>query len=189
LITVTRHASLWEIGMPRSTNGDGKRGVCQWLQATAPILGSTIHLESRRIDIAGITDHPNERWMLQMARNATLEGCGALQHCRYLLHNRDTNTPPPSGRLSKQVTSKLYLYRLESVRSVKDECLSKIILFDDRSLRRAMSEYVTHYHTERNHQGKSNVVLSSRHGDARREAGAIPRATGWSFALLHQEAA
>jgi hypothetical protein len=47
-----------------------------------------------------------------------------------------------------------------------------------------MSEYVTHYHTERNHQGKSNVVLSSRHGDARREAGAIPRATGWSFALL-----
>jgi hypothetical protein len=99
------------------------------------------------------------------------------------------NTPPPSGRLSKQVTSKLYLYRLESVRSVKDECLSKIILFDDRSLRRAISEYVTHYHTERNHQGKSNVVLSSRHGDARREAGAIPRATGWSFALLHQEAA
>ena len=45
------------------------------------------------------------------------------------------------------------------VRSVKDECLSKIILFGDRSLRRAVSEYVAHYHTERNHQGKSNVLL------------------------------
>jgi putative transposase len=40
--------------------------------------------------------------------------------------------------------------------------LWKIILFGDRSLRRAMSEYVTHYHTERNHQGKSNVVLFPR---------------------------
>jgi putative transposase len=37
-----------------------------------------IHRESRRVDIAGITDHPNEQWMQQMARNATMEGCGAL---------------------------------------------------------------------------------------------------------------
>jgi putative transposase len=49
-----------------------------------------IHLESRRVDIAGITDHPNEQWMQQMARNATMEGWGALRHCRYLLHDRDT---------------------------------------------------------------------------------------------------
>jgi hypothetical protein len=37
--------------------------------------------------------------------------------------------------------------------------LSKIILFGERSLRRAMSEYVAHYHAERNHQGKSNALL------------------------------
>src|SRR5476649_376946 len=34
--------------------------------------------------------HPNERWMQQMARNVTMEGCGTLQDCRYLLHDRDT---------------------------------------------------------------------------------------------------
>ena len=45
------------------------------------------------------------------------------------------------------------------VRSAKDECLSKIILFGERSLRRATKEYVEHYHTERNHQGKGNVLL------------------------------
>jgi putative transposase len=45
------------------------------------------------------------------------------------------------------------------VRSAKEECLSKLILFGERSLRRAMREYVAHYHTERNHQGKSNVLL------------------------------
>jgi putative transposase len=37
-----------------------------------------IHLESRRVDIAGITVHPDEPWMKQIARNATMEGCGAL---------------------------------------------------------------------------------------------------------------
>ena len=49
-----------------------------------------IHLESRKVDIAGITVHPNEQWMQQIARNATMEGCGTLRDCRYLLHDRDT---------------------------------------------------------------------------------------------------
>ena len=44
-------------------------------------------------------------------------------------------------------------------RSVQEECLSKLILFGQASLRHALSEYVTHFHTERNHQGKDNVVL------------------------------
>ena len=49
-----------------------------------------IHLESRRVDIAGVTVHPDERWMHQIARNMTMEGYGALRGCRYLLHDRDT---------------------------------------------------------------------------------------------------
>ena len=49
-----------------------------------------IHLESRRVDIAGITIHPGELWMKQIARNVTMEGCGVLRDCRYLLHDRDT---------------------------------------------------------------------------------------------------
>ena len=45
------------------------------------------------------------------------------------------------------------------VRSVKSECLSKLILFGERSLRRAVDEYLEHYHRERNHQGKDNLLL------------------------------
>ena len=52
-----------------------------------------IHLESRKVDIAGITVHPDQPWMQQMARNVTMEGCGTLQDCRYLLHDRDTALP------------------------------------------------------------------------------------------------
>src|SRR3979409_1497456 len=51
-----------------------------------------IHLESRRVDIAGITVHPNEAWMKQMARNGTMEGWGTLRDWRYLLPYRDTKS-------------------------------------------------------------------------------------------------
>ena len=53
----------------------------------------------------------------------------------------------------------LNAYAERWVRSVKEECLSKVILFGERSLRRALSEYVEHFHAERNHQGKGNVLL------------------------------
>ena len=49
-----------------------------------------IHLESRRICLAGITRHPDQEWMEQMARNITMEGTGFLSNCRYLLHDRDS---------------------------------------------------------------------------------------------------
>ena len=42
---------------------------------------------------------------------------------------------------------------------MKEECLGKLILFGESSLRRALTEYVAHYHSERNHQGKGNVLL------------------------------
>lgn len=45
------------------------------------------------------------------------------------------------------------------VRSAKEECVSNLILFGEASLRRVLTEYVAHYHMERNHQGKRNVLL------------------------------
>ena len=55
------------------------------------------------------------------------------------------------------------------MRSVKEECLSKVIPFGERSLRRALSEYVDHFHAERNHQGKGNILLFPRDTDRCRE--------------------
>ena len=42
---------------------------------------------------------------------------------------------------------------------MKEECLSKLILVGEGSLRRALNEYVAHFHSERNYQGKGNVLL------------------------------
>jgi transposase InsO family protein len=131
-----------------------------------------IHLESRRVEIAGITVQPDERWMQQIARNVTMEGCGALGNCRYLLHDRDTKYTQSfraiiaAGQVEPLMlpacSPNLNAYAERWVRSVKDECLSKVILFGERSLRRALNEYVDHYHAERNHQGKGNVLLFPR---------------------------
>ena len=62
----------------------------------------------------------------------------------------------------------LNAYAERWVRSVKEECLSKVILFGERSLRRALSNYLDHFHAERNHQGKGNVLLFPRDTDRRR---------------------
>jgi len=48
------------------------------------------------------------------------------------------------------------------VRSVKDECLSKLILFGAPALRTALQAYTEHFHGERNHQGKDNILLFPR---------------------------
>ena len=159
-----------------------------------------IHLQSRKVDIAGITVHPNEQWMQQMARNATMEGCGTLQDCRYLLHDRDTKYTLSFRAIIKSGHVKplalpahspnLNAYAERWVRSVKQECLSKIILFGERSLRRALSEYVEHYHTERNHQGKSNILLFRRVTETRREVPVQCRERlGGLLRYYHQEAA
>src|SRR6516165_7435893 len=62
-----------------------------------------IHLGSRRVEIAGITIHPDEPWMRQIARNATMEGCGTLRDCRYSCTIGTPNTPSRSGLLLCQV--------------------------------------------------------------------------------------
>jgi putative transposase len=138
-----------------------------------------IHLESREVHVAGITFHPNKHWMQQIARNATMDGCGFLGNCRYLLHDRDTKYSAAFRAIIESARVKtlplpprspnLNAHAERWVRSAKDECLSKIILFGERSLRRAMKEYVEHYHTERNHQGKGNVLLFPRVTEARRD--------------------
>ena len=152
-----------------------------------------IRLESRRVDIAGITVHPDVPWMRQIARNVTMEGCGALRDCRYLLHDRDTKYSHSfqaiiaSGQVEPLVlparSPNLNAYAERWVRSVKEECLSKVVLFGEGSLRRALGEYVEHYHAERNHQGQYPAVPSACEHPPR-EARSMSRATGRTLALL-----
>jgi putative transposase len=142
-----------------------------------------IHLETRRVNLAGFTPYPDEEWMEQQARNVTMEEWGCLRGCRYLLHDRDakfcqsfrelikTGSVNPL-RLSAR-SPNLNSYAERWVRSVKEECLSRLILFGESSLRRALPQYIVHYHEERNHQGKDNRILFPSRPEARRNMGAV----------------
>ena len=53
----------------------------------------------------------------------------------------------------------LNAYAERFVRSIKDECLDRMIFVGQGSLRRAVAEYMAHYHAERNHQGLENRLI------------------------------
>ena len=128
-----------------------------------------LHLSSRKVSVAGVTPHPNEAWMMQVARHVTMEEWGLLSPGQYLIHDRDTKFCAAFQQLIDDAgvervvlpprSPNLNAYAERWVRSVKDEALSRLILFGEASLRHALHEYVEHYHHERNHQGKDNVLL------------------------------
>ena len=128
-----------------------------------------LHLGSRKVHVAGVTPHPNEAWMVQVARNVTMEEWGFLSPGHYLIHDRDTKYCPAFQQLIDEAgvervplpprSPNLNAYAERWVRSVKEECLSRMILCGEASLRHALTHYVEHFHHERNHQGKGNVLL------------------------------
>ena len=128
-----------------------------------------IHLGSRRVHVAGITPHPDEAWMKQIARNETMEEWGFLSQSRYLLHDRDEKFCKsfrailrPAGvepiRLPRK-SPNLNAYAERWIRSAKEECLSRLIFFGEHSLRKAIEAYLLHYHHERTHQSMGNTIL------------------------------
>jgi putative transposase len=128
-----------------------------------------IHLESRQVHIAGVTSHPNEQWMKQIARNVTMEEWRFLKPDQYLIHDGDKKFCPAFQRILDDAGVKrvplpprspnLNAIAERFVRSVKEEALSRLILFGEHSLRHVLNEYTAHYHEERPHQGKGNVML------------------------------
>ena len=128
-----------------------------------------IHLETRKVHIAGVTTQPNEAWMMQIARNLTMEEWGLLQPGHHLIHDRDTKFCAAFKQMLEDAGVKrvplpprspwLNAYAERWIQSVKAEMLSRMILFGERSLHHVLSEYVAHHHTERPHQGKGNVIL------------------------------
>ncbi len=134
-----------------------------------------IDIASRKVHVAGLTPHPHQEWMSQIARNVTMEDWGFLRGFRLLIHDRDSKfcarfraVLRSGGVRSVKLpvrSPNLNAFAERWVRSVKQECLSKLILFGEGSLRRALDQYLAHYHNERNHQGKGNVLLEPRPTD------------------------
>jgi transposase InsO family protein len=128
-----------------------------------------MEVATRRICFAGATLSPEEAWMKQVARNVTDGLDGFLLGKRYLIMDRDgkfcdgfrqilrqagvrsVRLPPQSPNLNANLE--------RFFRSLKSECLERMIFFGEQSLRNAVMEFERHYHAERNHQGLDNRLI------------------------------
>jgi putative transposase len=128
-----------------------------------------LDLSTRRVEIGGIASTANGLWMTQVGRTVTDAVDGILQEKRYLIHDRDplytteflslltavgiepVKLPPRSPNLNAHAE--------RFVRSIKESCLDRLILFGEKSLRTAIQNFVMHYHSERPHQGLENRLI------------------------------
>ena len=128
-----------------------------------------IELRSRRVPIAGIHPRPYGTWMEQMARNLTDPVDGCLRRARSLIHDRDPLSTQVFGEILAgggvqpirlpPKSPNLNAYAERFVRSMKEECLSRVVPLGEGHVRLLVGEDVDHDHRERHHQGLDTQLL------------------------------
>jgi putative transposase len=141
-----------------------------------------LDLQSRRIQVIGCTPDPNEPFVVQCLRDATGD-TGLLSEGRLLLCDRD---PKWSSAVEQWLgTAGVRVVRTPArapncnayaerfVRSIKEECLERIVPLGERHLRRTLQEFAAHDHRERNHQRLENALIE--HPPAQLVSGPVRR--------------
>ena len=128
-----------------------------------------IELATRRVHVAGITAEPDGPWVTQLTRNVTDAEDGFLRGTRWLIHDRDPlfshavrDTLAAAGVTPVRLPARspnLNAFAERFVRTIKESCVERLVLIGEGSLRRAVREFVDHYHHERNHQGLDNRLI------------------------------
>jgi len=128
-----------------------------------------MELRTRRVHIAGIQRDPDGHWLLQVARNLLNDFDGFLRGKTHLILDRD----PLFTKAFKDLlghggvevvtlparSPNLNAFAERFVRSIKGECLSRLVILGEAHLHHAIREYMAHYHQERNHQGLENALI------------------------------
>ena len=114
-----------------------------------------IELRSRRVTIAGIHPQPGGAWMEQQARNLTDPVDGCLRRARHLIHDRDPLYTRVFGEILESAgvqpirlppkSPNLNAYAERFVRSIKEECLTRVVPLGEGHLRRLVYEYIEHF--------------------------------------------
>ena len=138
-----------------------------------------IELSTRSVYICGTSVSPDGDWMKQVARQLTDAFDGICISKTHLIIDRDTKFTESFKHLLKSYgvdpvlcpvqAPKCNAYAERFVRSIKYECLNRIIPLGEKHLELAINQYLKHYNTERNHQGIRNHLIRpeilSRDGD------------------------
>jgi putative transposase len=158
-----------------------------------------IEVGSRRVHFAGCTMHPNGGWVNQQARQMVwkLEEQGIK--IRFLLHDNDSKFIEVFDTIFRSIGIKVIhlphrapnsnAFAERWVRTVREECLDKLLIINQGHLRRVMKEYITHYNRHRPHQGidqRSPISFSTpeTYGEIHRRD-----VLGWIIHEYYREAA
>jgi len=128
-----------------------------------------MHLSTRKIDIAAVAHDPGEVWVKNVFRGQVDAIDGFLLGKRYIIHDRDPIFSPavqaflagagvePVRLPSHSPNLNAFAERL--VRSIRSECLNRMIFFSEEALVLTIQQYAAHYHHEHNHQGVDSRIL------------------------------
>lgn len=129
----------------------------------------SIHYATRKVEVVGIIQQAHGKWMTQKARNLVDHLSGFLKDKKYLIHDRDPLFTKEFREILKSSGIKpirtlpmaphLNCVVERFVRSIKSECLNRMLIFGERHLEYVIQEYMEHYHTERAHQGIGNEII------------------------------
>jgi transposase InsO family protein len=122
------------------------------------------------VQILGSTPHPEALFMQQVVRTLTMAEGTAVQAPKLVICERDRKWSADVRRRLREGGIRVVLipkrapnanaFAERFVRSIKEECLDRLIPIGDRHFRRAVAEYVEHYHCERNHQGLDSRLIA-----------------------------
>jgi len=122
-----------------------------------------IELGSRRVHFAGITTNPNQVWVTKQARQLVWELSDREKPLRFLIHDNDSSFCPAFDTVFESEgfhviptpvrASNANAFSERWVRTVHEECLDYILIFNAAHLRRVVIEFVDYYNTARPHQG------------------------------------
>ncbi len=174
--------------------------VATWHGMVTYYVLVVMELATRQVQIAGMTPHPTAAFMQQCARQLTDPFDGFLLGKRYLIHDRDTKfTQAFDGLLKASGVEPVVLpprspnlnaHCERFVRSIKEEALERMIILGERALYYAIRQYLSHYHTERNHQGLDNRLIAPEGGVGGQTGHVVRRERlGGLLSYYHREAA
>jgi transposase InsO family protein len=144
--------------------------VWTWRGSVTYYTVFVIDLATRRVQILGSTPYPDALFMQQIVRTLTVAEPGVTDAPQVLICDRDRKWSHDVRCRLQEAGIRVVLlpvcgpnanaYAERFVRSIKEECLNRLIPLGEAHYRRAVKEYVEHYHRERNHQGLDNHLIS-----------------------------
>ncbi len=149
-----------------------------------------IELHTRRVRLAGVTDHPNGPWMVQRARELSMNREGAGRP-GFLIRDRDSKFTRAYDDVFASDGVQTIKTPIQApnanavaerwVRTIRQECLDWLLILSRGHLARVLDEYLHHYNDQRPHRSLDLAPPTVINGDpCRRLSGPLPASDVWS---------